>query len=49
MLDGWVKVFKRTADGNEAVLGLFTESETFAEAAMFMDERYPASAEVVVD
>ena len=49
VLDGWVKVFKRTAEGNEAVLGLFTQSETFAEAAMFMDERYPASAEVVVD
>jgi len=49
VLDGWVKVFNRTADGDEAVLGLFTQGETFAEAAMFMGGRYPASAEAVVD
>lgn len=47
VLEGWVKVFNRRPDGEEAVLGLFSRGETFAEAAMFLDERYPASAEAV--
>jgi CRP-like cAMP-binding protein len=49
VLEGWVKVFTRTADGEEAVLGLFSRGETFAEAAMFLDEQYPASAEAVAE
>ncbi len=47
ILDGWVKVYRLTAEGDEAVIGIFTRGETFAEAAMFLGGRYPASAEAV--
>lgn len=49
VLDGWVKLCRRTADGQEVVLGIFARGETFAEAAMFMGGDFPASAEVVGD
>lgn len=47
VLDGWVKIFRITHDGDEAVVGVFRRGETFAEAAIFMGGRYPVSAEVV--
>ncbi len=46
---GWVKVYNSDANGNEAVLGVFSSGETFAEAAMFLGGQYPATAEVVED
>lgn len=49
VLDGWVKLCRRAADGQEVVLGIFARGEVFAEAAMFMGGRFPASAEVVSD
>lgn len=49
MLNGWVKVFRLTPDGDESVLGLFTRGESFAEAAMLLGGRYPANAEIVED
>jgi CRP-like cAMP-binding protein len=47
VLDGWVKLFRLTSDGNEAVVGVFRRGETFAEAAIFLGGRYPVNAEVV--
>lgn len=47
VLDGWVKVYRETAEGDEAVLGVFTRGESLAEAAAFMGKDYPASAQVV--
>jgi len=47
VLEGWVKIFRITAEGDEAVVGVFRRGETFAEAAIFMGGRYPVSAEVV--
>lgn len=47
VLDGWVKVYRETPDGDEAVLGVFTRGESLAEAAAFVGENYPASAQVV--
>ncbi|HWV81905.1 MAG TPA: Crp/Fnr family transcriptional regulator [Hyphomicrobiaceae bacterium] len=47
ILDGWVKIYRTTADGLEVVLHVFKRGETFAEAAMFLGGRYPASAETV--
>lgn len=47
VLDGWVKLYRITPDGGEAVVGVFRRGETFAEAAMFLGGRYPVSAEVV--
>lgn len=45
VLDGWVKLFRVTPAGEEAVLGVFTRGESFAEPVMFLGGRYPASAE----
>ena len=36
VLDGWVKVFRASPAGEEAVFGIFTVGETFAEAALFL-------------
>lgn len=47
VLDGWVKVFRPSIVGDEAVFGVFTSGETFGEAAMFIQGRYPAAAQVV--
>jgi CRP-like cAMP-binding protein len=47
ILDGWVKLFRINAEGLEAVIGVFSRGECFAEAAMFLGGRYPVSAEVV--
>lgn len=47
VLDGWVKLFRVTPDGNEAVVGIFRRGETFAEASIFLGGRYPVSAEAV--
>jgi CRP-like cAMP-binding protein len=49
VLEGWVKLCRHTADGQEIVLGIFARGEAFAEAAMFMGGEFPASAEVVGD
>lgn len=49
VLDGWVKLFRITPDGGEAVVGVFRRGETFAEAAIFLGGRYPVSAEIVTN
>jgi len=49
VLDGWVKVFRPSIVGDEAVFGVFTSGETFGEAAMFIQGQYPAAAQVVED
>lgn len=49
VLDGWVKVYRETPDGEEAVFGVFTRGETMAEAAAFGGKGYPANAQVVED
>lgn len=49
VLDGWVKVFRQTPDGGEALLNIFSRGDMMAEAAAFMGAGYPASAEVVDD
>lgn len=47
VLDGWVKVYRQTPEGEEAVVVVFKRGETFAEGAMFAGGRYPVSAETV--
>jgi len=46
ILDGWVKVYRMTPEGDEAVVGMFSRGESFAEAAIFLGGQYPACAEV---
>lgn len=45
ILDGWVKIYRITPAGEEAVVGLFARGESFAEAAVLQGSVYPASAE----
>lgn len=49
VLEGWVKVSRISAAGDEAVLGVFGPGEAFAEAAMFLGGIYPATATAVQD
>ena len=49
VLEGWIKIFRPSASGDEAVFGVFTVGETFGEAAMFIGGRYPAAAQAVED
>jgi CRP-like cAMP-binding protein len=47
ILDGWVKLYRITPAGDEAVLNVLTKGETFAEAVTFTAGRYPATASAV--
>ncbi|MBP2300180.1 Crp/Fnr family transcriptional regulator [Azospirillum picis] len=49
LFDGWVKLFRLTRDGAEAVVHVIGPGESFAEAAMFADGRFPVCAEAVTD
>lgn len=49
VLDGWVKLFRITPNGAEAVVGIFTMGRSFGEAAAFQGDVYPVAAEAVTD
>lgn len=49
VLDGWVKVYRMTPAGEEAVVGVFTRGQSFAEAVCFRDGHYPVSGETATD
>lgn len=49
VLDGWVKLFRIAQSGSEAVVGVFTRGQSFAEAVAFRDDVYPVNAEAVTD
>lgn len=48
-IDGWVKLYRQTKDGDEAVIEVITRGQSFAEAAIFEKHNYPVSAECVTD
>ncbi|MGB4866259.1 MAG: Crp/Fnr family transcriptional regulator [Hyphomicrobium sp.] len=47
VLDGWVKLFRITPTGAEAVVGVFTKGRSFGEAVAFEEIPYPVTAEAV--
>ena len=47
LIEGWVKLYREREDGAQVVVAIFTAGDTFAEAAMFLGARFPASAEAV--
>jgi CRP-like cAMP-binding protein len=46
---GWVKLYRITPDGEEAVINVFGSGQSFAEAVAFAQQVYPATAETVTD
>lgn len=42
---GWVKLFRTTRGGAEAVVGVFTKGQSIADAAALQADNYPVSAE----
>lgn len=47
VLEGWVKLCRRSIDGHEVVVRVLARGETFAEAVMFLRGKYPVSAEII--
>jgi len=45
VLEGWVKLYRLTTGGAEAVVTVLTRGESFAEPVMFLGGRYPVIAE----
>jgi CRP-like cAMP-binding protein len=49
VLEGWMKIYRLTPSGGEAVVAVFTRGQSFAEAAAFVGGRFPASGEAATD
>lgn len=50
ILQGWVKLYRPSRDGNEVIIHVFGPGEVFAEAAVFNDSRaYPVNAQAIED
>lgn len=49
VISGWVKLSRNTAEGEQAMVLLFTRGEVFAEAALFTGSIYSQSAEAAED
>ncbi|HET6518526.1 MAG TPA: Crp/Fnr family transcriptional regulator [Geminicoccaceae bacterium] len=47
VLDGWVRLYRETAGGQESTIAILTRGESFAEATMFLGGTYPVTAAVV--
>jgi CRP/FNR family transcriptional regulator, dissimilatory nitrate respiration regulator len=47
VLDGWVRLYRETAEGQESTIAILTPGESFAEATLFMGGTYPVTAAVV--
>ena len=44
---GWVKLFRETLDGAQAVVDILPAGQIFGETSIFEDNQYPYSAEIV--
>lgn len=49
ILSGKVKLYKISPEGKEQILHIVSAPDAFAEAALFVEESYPAFAEALVD
>ncbi len=49
ILSGKVKVYKVSPEGKEQILHVISAPDSFAEAALFLEGRYPAFAEALID
>lgn len=49
VIEGWVKLFRMSQSGAEAVVSVFTKGQSFGEAAALQGDVYPVAAEAVTD
>jgi len=49
ILEGWVKLYKSTGSGDEAILQMLSAGDSLMEAAVFLNTPSPVSAQVVQD
>jgi CRP-like cAMP-binding protein len=49
VLDGWIKIFRLTEQGEESVIHVFTRGDSFAEAAIFECGTFPVTAQAAED
>lgn len=49
VIDGWVKLYRITPNGSEAVVGVFTRGHSFGEAVALRNDTYPVAAEAATD
>ncbi|RVT81837.1 Crp/Fnr family transcriptional regulator [Rhodobacteraceae bacterium CCMM004] len=49
VLDGWVKLYRITPNGAEAVVGVFTRGHSFGEAVALRNGTYPVASEAATD
>lgn len=49
VVEGWVKLYRITMAGEEAIIHVFAKGDSFAEAVAFTGHPYPATAEAVTD
>lgn len=47
IMSGWIKLYRDTQEGDEAILGLLTRHDTFGETAIFSGDFHPFSAQAV--
>jgi CRP-like cAMP-binding protein len=49
VLEGWVKLYRITTSGEQAVVGVFTRGESFGEAVCFSGADYPVTGQAVTE
>ncbi len=49
VIEGWVKLYRISAVGTEAVVGVFTKGHSFGEAVALQGRTYPVFAEAVTE
>ncbi|MCI5050226.1 MAG: Crp/Fnr family transcriptional regulator [Rickettsiales bacterium] len=49
ILHGWVKLFRETIEGEEAVIDVLTNRHMFGENAVFEEDRYTYAVEIIED
>lgn len=49
VVDGWVKLTRTSSNGEEVIVGIFTNGGSFGEGAAFQNDVYPVAAEAVTD
>ena len=49
ILDGWVRLYRQTAEGQESTIAVYARGDSFAEAAILQGGVFPVTAVVVDD